>query len=124
MLDPLEEDHLKRILTEPRNAIVRQYQKMFRLEGAELEFEPDALAAIAQLAMERSTGVRALRSILEERMLEVIYELPSHAPGRYVVTAEFVRGEAPIEVHPLPSAPAPEIRDPDELPESRRREAS
>ena len=64
------------ILTSPKNALVKQYQALFEMDGAELEFTDDALAAIARLAMARKTGARALRSILEEQMLDVMYELP------------------------------------------------
>src|SRR5437588_10778194 len=68
-LDPLDEEALMRILTEPRNALVRQYQKLFEMEGAELEFDVTALREIARLARERDTGARGLRSIVEEIML-------------------------------------------------------
>jgi ATP-dependent Clp protease ATP-binding subunit ClpX len=93
-LDPLDQDALTRILTEPRNAIVRQYQKFFELENAKLDFTDDALTEIAQRAIERDTGARALRSVVEEIMLDYMYELPERPPGgAYVVTAEVVRGE-------------------------------
>src|ERR671931_578421 len=75
-LDPLDEDALVRILTEPRNALVRQYQKLFEMEGAELEFETGALKEIARLAKARDTGARGLRAIVEDVMLDVMYELP------------------------------------------------
>src|SRR6266478_1183464 len=74
-LEPLDEDALIRILTEPRNALVRQYQKLFEMEGAELEFTPAALKLIAKRARERDTGARALRSIVEEVMTEIMFEL-------------------------------------------------
>lgn len=76
-LDELDEDALIRILTEPRNSLVRQYQKLFEMEGVELEFRDDALAAIAKLAMERKTGARGLRSIMEGALLQIMYEIPS-----------------------------------------------
>jgi len=76
-LDPLTEDDLVRILTEPRNALVRQYEKLFELDGVTLEFQPEALRAIAQEAIRRNTGARGLRAILEEIMLNVMYEIPS-----------------------------------------------
>src|SRR5215204_3390605 len=75
-LDPLDEDALMRILTEPKNALVRQYQKLFEMEGAEIEFDPSALREIARRAKERDTGARGLRSIIEEVMLDIQYELP------------------------------------------------
>jgi ATP-dependent Clp protease ATP-binding subunit ClpX len=75
-LHSLGEDALLNILTEPRNAIVKQYKKLFRMEGVELEFEEAALKAVVQKAVERGTGARALRSIIEEVFLEIMYALP------------------------------------------------
>jgi ATP-dependent Clp protease ATP-binding subunit ClpX len=96
-LDPLDEESLVRILTEPRNALVRQYQKLFEMEGAELEFQPEALHEIARKAKERDTGARGLRSIVEDIMTEIMFELPDiEAKGKYVVTAQVVRGETPM----------------------------
>jgi ATP-dependent Clp protease ATP-binding subunit ClpX len=93
-LTPLDQEALVRILVEPRNAVVKQYQKFFELENAKVEFTPEALQEIAQRAMERDTGARALRSVVEEFMLEHMYHLPDLTPGNtYVVTAEVVRGE-------------------------------
>ena len=93
-LEPLDQETLTRILTEPRNAIVRQYQRFFEIENAKLEFTPEALGEIAQRAMERDTGARALRSVVEEIMLDYMYDLPDRPPGgAYVVTREVVRGE-------------------------------
>ena len=65
------------ILTEPKNALVKQYQKLFKFEGVELEFRDDALRAVARRAMERKTGARGLRSILEHALLEIMFDLPS-----------------------------------------------
>jgi ATP-dependent Clp protease ATP-binding subunit ClpX len=94
-LEPLDEEALVRILTEPRNALVRQYQKLFEMEGAEVEFSPLALKEIARRARERDTGARGLRSIIEDVMLEIQFELPDiEAKGKYVVTDAVVRGEA------------------------------
>ncbi len=76
-LDPLDELALRRILTEPRNALVRQYQKIFAMDGIELSFTKEALVSIAHRAQSRKTGARGLRSILEEVMLDVMYDLPS-----------------------------------------------
>ncbi|HLW37001.1 MAG TPA: ATP-dependent Clp protease ATP-binding subunit ClpX [Candidatus Eremiobacteraceae bacterium] len=76
-LDPLDELALRRILTEPRNALVRQYQKIFAMDGIELTFTKEALVSIAHRAQSRKTGARGLRSILEEVMLDVMYDLPS-----------------------------------------------
>ncbi|HKB37689.1 MAG TPA: ATP-dependent Clp protease ATP-binding subunit ClpX [Gemmataceae bacterium] len=94
-LDPLDEDALMRILTEPKNALVRQYQKLFEMEGAELEFEEGALREIAAKARARDTGARGLRSIVEEIMTDIMFELPDMEPkGKFIVTAAMIRGEA------------------------------
>ncbi len=96
-LTPLDSAALVQILTEPRNALVKQYRKLFELENATIEFVPEALELIAQKAMERDTGARALRSIIEEVMLPYMYNLPDQKPGgAYVVTPEVVRGEASL----------------------------
>ncbi len=76
-LNELDEHALIQILTEPKNALTKQYQKMFEMEGAELEFREDALKAVARKAMERKTGARGLRSILEHMLLDTMYDLPS-----------------------------------------------
>lgn len=76
-LDGLGEDDLVRILTEPRNALVKQYERFFEMEHVRLEFTPDALRAVAETAIKKKTGARALRSILEHMMLDVMYEIPS-----------------------------------------------
>ncbi len=96
-LDPLDVDTLVRILTEPRNALVKQYHKFFEYEGCELEFEPEALRMIAEKAMERETGARGLRGVMEELMLHSMYDLPdgNHA-GKAVVTADVVAGREPL----------------------------
>jgi ATP-dependent Clp protease ATP-binding subunit ClpX len=93
-LDPLDEDVLVRILTEPRNALVRQYRKLFEMEGAELEFTSTALKEIALRAKERDTGARGLRSIVEEVMTDIMFELPEIEPKeKFIVTDAVVRGE-------------------------------
>ena len=76
-LAPLDEESMVRILTEPRNAITRQFTKMLKADGVDLTFEPDALTAIARKALERRTGARALRSVLEEVMTNVMFDVPS-----------------------------------------------
>ena len=73
----LDRDALVRVLTEPRNALVRQYQKLFELDGVELEFELDALEAMADLAVLRGTGARGLRAIMEEVLMSIMYDVPS-----------------------------------------------
>ena len=87
-LDELGEQTLVRVLTEPANSLVRQYQKLFEMEGAELEIRPQALKAIAHKAIQRKTGARGLRSILEAALLDVMYELPSHSNVKRVVLDE------------------------------------
>ncbi|WP_027409497.1 ATP-dependent protease ATP-binding subunit ClpX [Anoxybacteroides tepidamans] len=92
-LEQLDEDALIDILTRPKNAIVKQYQKMLELDDVELEFEDEALREIAKKAIERKTGARGLRSIIEGIMLDVMFELPSREDvQKCVITAETVRG--------------------------------
>ncbi|MCI0376281.1 MAG: ATP-dependent Clp protease ATP-binding subunit ClpX [Gemmataceae bacterium] len=93
-LDPLDEIALVRILTEPRNALARQYKKLFEMEGSELEFTSGALQLIAKMAKERDTGARALRSIVEEVMTDIMFELPElEAKDKFVVNEAVIRGE-------------------------------
>lgn len=97
-LDLLDEDALVRILTEPKNAITRQYQTMFELDGVALEFEPEALRAIARRSSERKTGARGLRAIMESVMMDSMYEIPSEEDVvRCIVTKEAAEGtEKPV----------------------------
>jgi len=93
-LDQLDEDAMIRILTEPKNALVRQYQKLFEMEGAEIEFDQNSLKEIAKLAKARETGARGLRSIVEDVMMDVMYELPDlEHKGKFTITQDVVRGE-------------------------------
>jgi ATP-dependent Clp protease ATP-binding subunit ClpX len=89
-LEDLDEDALVRILTEPKNALVKQYQRLFEMEDVALTFQEDSLRAIAKLAIERQTGARGLRSILENILLDTMFELPSLDGVREVVIAEEV----------------------------------
>jgi len=89
-LEELDEDALIKILTEPKNAITKQYQRLFQMENCELEFREDALSAVAQKAMERKTGARGLRSILEHALLDTMYDLPSLEDIQKVVVDENV----------------------------------
>jgi ATP-dependent Clp protease ATP-binding subunit ClpX len=101
-LDPLDVDSLIRILTEPRNALVRQYQKFFEMEGAELEFTDKALREIASRAKEKDTGARGLRSIVEELMTDIMFELPDlELKSKYIITDAVVRGEKALFEKPL-----------------------
>jgi len=96
-LEPLDVQALIRILTEPKNAIVKQYQKLFEMEGARLEFTDEALRLIAEQALQRDTGARALRAVTEEFLLDCMFELPELQRGvTYTVTPEVVRGEAEL----------------------------
>ncbi|GAA1632288.1 ATP-dependent Clp protease ATP-binding subunit ClpX [Leucobacter chromiireducens] len=98
-VDPLDVPALTRILVEPRNALVKQYQRMFELDGVGLEFEDAALEAVAELAVERKTGARGLRSILERVLADVMFEVPSSDEvAKVIVTREAVLGEAPPRV--------------------------
>ena len=92
-LDPLDEESLVKILTEPRNALVRQYKKLFAMEDAELEFTDKALQLIAKMARERDTGARGLRSIVEEVMTDLMFELPEmETKGKFTVTEGVIHG--------------------------------
>ncbi|MCX7798870.1 MAG: ATP-dependent protease ATP-binding subunit ClpX [Fimbriimonadales bacterium] len=97
-LDQLDEDALVRILTEPKNAILKQYQKFFEIDGVELVADPNALREIAQEALKRKTGARALRAIIEQVMLDVMYEVPSRPEIKRVVIPEGIvaKGRQPI----------------------------
>ena len=90
-LDSLGEDALASILTEPKNALVKQYQALLDMDNVKLEFEPDAVKAVAALASERNTGARGLRTILEDIMLDIMYEIPSDPTiEKVVITRECV----------------------------------
>jgi ATP-dependent Clp protease ATP-binding subunit ClpX len=96
-LDPLDEDSLVRILTEPRNALARQYRKLFDMEGCELEFTDGALRLIAKMAHDRDTGARGLRSIVEDVMTDLMYDLPELTDkGKFTVTEAVIRREASL----------------------------
>lgn len=97
-LNGLGEKDLVRVLTEPKNALVKQYQKFFSLEGVALEFTPDALEEIAMKALKKGTGARALRSILETTMLDIMYDVPSEGDvSKCLITREVVQGkQSPI----------------------------
>jgi len=110
VLDPLDEATLMAILTEPRNALVKQYQKLLKMDNVQLDFQSDAIRAIAQEAYRRKTGARALRGIVEELMLDVMYELPSRKDvARCMITKEMVEKRSTAELLVLPSSlPEPE----------------
>jgi ATP-dependent Clp protease ATP-binding subunit ClpX len=110
VLSPLDEAALCQILTEPRNALLKQYQKLLHMDNVQLEFLPEAVRAIAQEAYRRKTGARALRAIVEEIMLDIMYELPSRKDLKTcLITPEIVvqRSTAELLMHPS-SIPTPE----------------
>ena len=110
-LETLSVDYLVRILKEPKNAILKQYQKLLAMDEVRLEFEDEALALIAEQALKRSTGARALRAILEEYMLDIMYEIPKDdAIGRVIITRDYLehKGGPKIELRGAqPQLPAP-----------------
>jgi ATP-dependent Clp protease ATP-binding subunit ClpX len=98
VLDPLGEEELVRVMVEPRNAIIRQYQKFFEMEGVELFFEDETLRAIARDALKRETGVRAVRALVEDFLRDLLYDLPETKDkfARYIVTERAYRGEEAV----------------------------
>jgi ATP-dependent Clp protease ATP-binding subunit ClpX len=113
-LEELDEDALVSILLEPKNALTKQYKKLFDMEGVELEFRDDALRAVAHRAMKRKTGARGLRTILEGVLLDTMYELPSSTTAKKVVVDEaVVVGETqPYIVYESEEPPTVEIEQP------------
>ena len=94
-LDELTKESLIEIVTKPKNALVKQYKKLFELDGVELEFEQDALEAVVEKAIERNTGARGLRSILEERMRDIMYEIPSNYKiAKCIITRDSIENNA------------------------------
>ena len=90
-LNPLDKAALQQILTEPKNSIVKQYKKLFELDGVKLEFTQEALDAIVDKAIEFKLGARGLRSIVENVMMECMYSIPSQKVKKFEVTADYVR---------------------------------
>lgn len=88
-LDPLDRSALRRVLTEPKNAIVKQYQKLFKMDGVELEFEPATLDLIVDKAIEYKLGARGLRSIVESIMIDAMYDIPSQKVEKFIVTPDY-----------------------------------
>lgn len=110
-MDKLDEEMLKSILTQPKNAILKQYKKLLELDEVELLFDNSAIEAIAKKAMERKTGARALRAILEDFMLDIMYEIPKDDNiGRVTITGDYINGTgAPvIEMRSVPSKACPD----------------
>ena len=110
-LEALTEDMLVRILTEPKNAIVRQYKKLLAMDEVDLEFTEDALHAIAKQAKEKKVGARALRAIIEEFMLDIMYEIPKDDNiGKVTITEDYVekKGGPLIEMRGVAALPEQE----------------
>jgi len=104
-LEEIDEDAMIRILTEPKNSLVKQYKKLFSIDDVELNFEEDALREIAKKAIERKTGARGLRAIMEETMIDIMYELPEYAGYEILITKEVIKnGEKPIYIKKQKSA--------------------
>ena len=98
-LQEISEEDMVRILTEPKNSLIKQYKKLFSIDEVELNFEDDALVAIAAKSIKRKTGARGLRAILEENMIDIMYELPEYAGYEVLITKEVIDdGEAPVYI--------------------------
>jgi len=98
-LSEITQEDMVRILTEPKNSLVRQYKKLFSIDNVTLTFEEDALFAIAQKALKRKTGARGLRAILEENMIDIMYELPEYSGYEVVITKEVIEdGQKPVYI--------------------------
>jgi ATP-dependent Clp protease ATP-binding subunit ClpX len=98
-LSEISEEDMVRILTEPKNSLVRQYKKLFAIDNVELNFEEDALLAIAKKSKERKTGARGLRAILEENMIDIMYELPEYSGYEIIITKDVIQnGEKPMYI--------------------------
>lgn len=96
-LSQLGEDDLVKVLTEPKNSLVKQFQKFFEMENAKLEFTDDALHEIARIAQQKNTGARGLRSVIEQAMFDIMFELPEQEAGKkYVLTPEVIKGTAEL----------------------------
>jgi ATP-dependent Clp protease ATP-binding subunit ClpX len=111
-VEPLGHAALMSILTAPRNAITKQFQRLFELDGVELVFSQESLAVAADLALKRKTGARGLRSIIEEALLDVMYEIPSRKEIKQcIITAEVIRGQARPELYDEHGRPVGSLLD-------------
>ncbi|MDO8453653.1 MAG: ATP-dependent Clp protease ATP-binding subunit ClpX [Sulfurimonas sp.] len=98
-LNEITEEDMVRILTEPKNSLIRQYKKLFSIDDVELNFEEDAIKAIAKKAIKRKTGARGLRAILEENMIDIMYELPEYSGYEVLITKEVIENnESPVYI--------------------------
>jgi ATP-dependent Clp protease ATP-binding subunit ClpX len=107
-LDELDKAALIQILTEPRNALTKQYARLFEMEGVQIDFRPDALDAVAERALSRKTGARGLRSIMESVLLDTMYKIPSEENvAKVVVDESVIKGESePLLVYENLEKPA------------------
>jgi ATP-dependent Clp protease ATP-binding subunit ClpX len=104
-LMPLDGEGLVRVLTQPKNALIKQYQRLFEMENCQLEFTDEALLAIAKRAMEKGTGARGLRTVVEEAMLDIMYELPDQGEGvTYRIDEDFITGRNRFIKMPTPQS--------------------
>jgi ATP-dependent Clp protease ATP-binding subunit ClpX len=106
-LDKLDEAMLKNILTQPKNAILKQYIKLLEIDEVELIFDDSAIEAISKKAMEKKTGARALRAIIEDFMLDIMYEIPKDENiGRVTITGDYINGKGSpiVEMRTIPAA--------------------
>ena len=95
-LDSLRKEEMLLVLTKPKNALIRQYQRLFHLDGVDLEFTPDALEAVADQALDQKTGARGLRTVVEETLIDVMYDIPSmEGVARCLITGDVIRGTVP-----------------------------
>jgi len=99
--DELDEDALVQILTQPKNSLTKQYQKLFDMEGVELDFRDEALRAVANKALKRKTGARGLRSIMEATLLDTMYQIPSeHDISKVVIDESVIKGDSePFKIY-------------------------
>jgi ATP-dependent Clp protease ATP-binding subunit ClpX len=97
-LNEIDEDAMIHILTEPKNALTKQYKKLFTMDNVTLEFETDALHEIAQKAIKRKTGARGLRSIMEDVMLDIMYDLPEYENKTVTITKDVVNKTTKLEI--------------------------
>ena len=98
-LNEITEDDMVHILTEPKNALIKQYIKLFEMDDVKLEFEKDALKELARLAIARKTGARGLRSILEDIMLDIMFDLPKYKNKTITITKEVVQKQKNQKLH-------------------------
>lgn len=112
-LNALDKEALVKVMTEPKNSVVRQYKALFEMDGVQLEFEPDALVAIAEKTSERNTGARGLRSIMEDILSRLMFDVPSdHTIEKVVVTRKFVEGEEAAQIQKNPAKKPTELKVP------------